>query len=151
MIPAAKLLNSLPRRKHAMIVSQNINLIVTLISCVTLLLNLVTQIWKINLKYTGSSQPTRRHSDCENTTNRLPRLAELEEDFMDLCGIFVYESFTVYINVDVVVKYIFLWEMMPLVIDEMIPHFIRIMSNLFLLRLIGNIIFAFGYIFIHVI
>ena len=66
-----------------MIVSHNINLIVALISCVTLLLNLVTTIWKINLKYPGSSQPTRRHSDCETTTNRqkeyrsrLPRLAE---------------------------------------------------------------------------
>ena len=33
-------------------------------------INLVTQIWKINLKYPGSSQPTRRHSDCETTTNR---------------------------------------------------------------------------------
>ena len=66
-----------------MIVSHNINLIVTLSSCVTPLLNLVTQIWKINLKYPGSSQPIRRHSDCETTTNRqeeyhfrLPRLAE---------------------------------------------------------------------------
>ena len=69
-MPAAKLLNSLPRRKHAMIVSHNINLIVPLISCVTLLLNLVAQIWKINLKYPGSPQPTYRHSDCETKTNR---------------------------------------------------------------------------------
>ena len=70
-MPAAKLLiNSLPRRKHAIIVSHNINLIVPLISCVTLLLNLVAQIWKINLKYPGSPQPTHRHSDCETTTNR---------------------------------------------------------------------------------
>ena len=42
-IPAARLLNSLPRRKHAMIVSHNINLIVPLIPCVIQLLNLVTQ------------------------------------------------------------------------------------------------------------
>ena len=66
-----------------MIISHNINPTVTLISCVTLLLKLVTQIWNINLKYPGSSQPTCRHSDCETTTNsqkehrfRLLRLAE---------------------------------------------------------------------------
>ena len=79
-ISAVRLLSSLPRRKHAMIVSHNINLTVTLISIVTLLINLVIQIWKINLKYPGSSQPTHRHSNCETTRNgqkeyrfRLPR------------------------------------------------------------------------------
>ena len=95
-MPAAKLLNSLPRRKYAMIVSHNINLIVPLISCVTLLLNLVAQIWKINLKYPGSPQPTHRHSDCETTTTnrqkeyrfRLPRaiISESVRGKVTLCN-----------------------------------------------------------------
>ena len=75
--PTVKLLSSLRTRKHAMVVSHNINLTVTLIACVTLLLNLVIQIWKINLKYPGSSQPTRRHSNCETTTNRQTLLLNL--------------------------------------------------------------------------
>ena len=53
-----------------MVILHTINLTVTLISCVTLLLNLAIQIWKFNLKYPGSSQPTHRHSNCKTTTNR---------------------------------------------------------------------------------
>ena len=69
-ISAVNLLHNLPRRKYAMIVSHNVNLTVTLISCVTLLLNPVAQMWKVNLNYPGSSQPIHCHNDCETTTDR---------------------------------------------------------------------------------
>ena len=62
--PAVKLLNSLPRRKHAVIVLHNINLIVTLLSCVTLL-NLVTQIWKISICEPGQSHHQHIDSGCK--------------------------------------------------------------------------------------
>ena len=55
---------------ETMIFSHYTNITATLSSCVTLLLNLVIQMWKINLKYPDGSYPTRCYSDCENTTNR---------------------------------------------------------------------------------
>ena len=53
MIHVVNLCNSLAEWKHAMIVSHYINIILILISCPILSLNLVTQMWKIIMKYPG--------------------------------------------------------------------------------------------------
>ena len=55
-IHVVNLCNSLAEWKHAMIVSHYINIILILISCLILSLNLVTQMWKIILKYPGTFQ-----------------------------------------------------------------------------------------------
>ena len=63
------LCNSLAEWKHAMIVSHYINIIVILISCLILSLNLVTQMWKIILKYPGTFQYTFCRAHYETPKN----------------------------------------------------------------------------------
>ena len=50
----------------------------------------------------------------------------LKGDYVDLYGIFGDESFHVYVNLDVVVEYILIWQMISLVICEMTSHLLRL-------------------------
>ena len=69
MIHVVNLCNSLAEWKHAMIVSHYINIILILISCLILSLNLVTQMWKIILKYPGTFQYTFCRAHYETSKN----------------------------------------------------------------------------------
>ena len=68
-IHVVNLCNSLAEWSHAMIVSHYINIILILISCLILSLNLVTQMWKIILKYPGTFQYTFCHAHYKTPKN----------------------------------------------------------------------------------
>ena len=68
-IHVVNLCNSLAEWKHAMIVSHYINIILILLSWLILSLNIVTQMWKIILKYPGTFQYTFCRAHYETPKN----------------------------------------------------------------------------------